>query len=84
MKGGFLLYRCRVCGKRYDGVHCLDVLLTVSALMTGMELPKVRNLVCHRDRPGNIIHEGYADYDDQRAGLTITDAGKAYLDSLQP
>ena|SRR5579871_543490 len=43
---------------------------------------KVRNIISHRDGPGNIIHDGYAEYIQQDEGLEITGAGLAYLDSL--
>src|SRR5258708_7354495 len=40
---------------------------------------KVRNIISHRDQPGNIIHDGYAEYIDADEGLKITDAGLAHL-----
>lgn len=35
---------------------------------------QVRNLVSHRDTPGNIIHEGYASYRPRH--IAITDSGR--------
>jgi|32_taG_2_1085360.scaffolds.fasta_scaffold13430_1 hypothetical protein len=42
---------------------------------------QVRNITSHHNSPGNFIHEGYL----QRiaGGLQITDAGRAYIASLE-
>ncbi len=39
----------------------------------------VRNIVSHRTSPTNLIGVGYAEYDKERRGLRITDAGRVYL-----
>ena len=39
----------------------------------------VRNLVSHRDNPGNLIKEGWADYSKTRRGLRITQEGRRHL-----
>ena len=39
----------------------------------------VRNLVSHRDTPGNIVCDGYAEYDSRRNGLSITERGRQHL-----
>ena len=41
---------------------------------------KVRNLISHRS--SNFISEGYAEYDNDRKGLRITDLGRKLLDKL--
>lgn len=38
---------------------------------------KVRNMIPHRDAPGNIIAEGYAEHID--GGMRITEDGMNYL-----
>jgi hypothetical protein len=39
----------------------------------------VRNMVSHKEAPGNIIAEGFAEHLGARIGLKITDAGRAHL-----
>lgn len=39
----------------------------------------VRNIVSHRDTPGNLIKEGWADYDKRKRGLRITPEGRRHL-----
>lgn len=39
----------------------------------------VRNMVSHKDLPGNIIAEGFAEHLGARTGLKITDPGRAHL-----
>jgi hypothetical protein len=39
----------------------------------------VRNMVSHRHSAGNIVFDGYADYDEARRGLTITQKGRDHL-----
>ncbi|WP_217363037.1 helix-turn-helix transcriptional regulator [Roseicella sp. DB1501] len=36
----------------------------------------VRNIVSHREVPGNILCDGLAEYDGKRRGLRITEAGR--------
>ncbi len=43
---------------------------------------KVRNLISHRHNENSFIHNGYAEYDEQRHGLRITDAGRRLLRQL--
>lgn len=43
---------------------------------------KVRNLISHRNNQNSFISNGYADYDDVREGLTITDNGRGLLQEL--
>jgi hypothetical protein len=38
---------------------------------------KVRNIKSHKNTPGNIIHDGYAE--DVPDGFQITDAGREFL-----
>ncbi|SFO77769.1 hypothetical protein SAMN04488056_112162 [Cohaesibacter marisflavi] len=40
---------------------------------------KVRNMVSHKESPNNIINLGFAEYDEERKGLVITDAGRAKI-----
>jgi hypothetical protein len=40
---------------------------------------KVRNIISHKDTPGNPIHDGLVIYHSKRHGLEITDAGRAFL-----
>lgn len=42
---------------------------------------KVRNIISHKNTPGNPIHDGLVLYHSQKHGLEITDAGRAYLKS---
>ena len=39
----------------------------------------VRNMVCHKTAPGNIIAEGFAEHLGLRRGLQITVAGHTHL-----
>lgn len=39
----------------------------------------VRNMVSHKDMPGNIIAEGFVVHAGRREGLKITDAGRLHL-----
>jgi len=39
----------------------------------------VRNMISHRNDPGNIVESGYTIYDGKRKGLQITDAGRALV-----
>lgn len=39
----------------------------------------VRNVVSHRDTPGNLIEEGWAEYEKGKRGLRITQAGREHL-----
>lgn len=39
----------------------------------------VRNIVSHRETPGNLIKEGWAEYDKGRRGLKITPEGVRHL-----
>ncbi|CAA6604028.1 hypothetical protein MTBLM1_20150 [Rhodospirillaceae bacterium LM-1] len=40
---------------------------------------KVRNIISHKNVPGNPINDGLVIYHSKRHGLEITDAGRAYL-----
>lgn len=42
---------------------------------------KVRNIISHKNVPGNPIHDGLVIYHNRRHGLEITDAGRAFLRS---
>lgn len=39
----------------------------------------VRNMVSHRHSAGNIVFDGYAEYDEVRHGLKITQKGRDHL-----
>ena len=39
------------------------------------------NMISHEEAGGNIVREGYAEY--ERGGLQITDAGRAYLKKMR-
>lgn len=43
---------------------------------------KVRNLISHRHSENSFIANGYAEYDDARRGLRITDDGRELLRRL--
>jgi hypothetical protein len=43
---------------------------------------KVRNLISHRRSSNSFIQNGYASYDEDRRGLSITEAGRALLRQL--
>lgn len=43
---------------------------------------KVRNLISHRTNANSFISNGYADYDDERRGLSITESGRDLLRRL--
>ncbi len=43
----------------------------------------VRNIVSHRDTPGNLIELGYVEYEKAKRGLRITSAGQQYLLHVQ-
>ena len=43
---------------------------------------KVRNLVSHRGSPSSFIATGFADYEDERRGLKITESGRDLLARL--
>jgi len=40
---------------------------------------KVRNVVSHRNNPNGIVASGWAVYDEQREGLTITPLGRQHI-----
>ncbi len=40
---------------------------------------KVRNLISHRSSTSSFIYNGFAEYDEQRRGLRITDKGRTLL-----
>lgn len=42
---------------------------------------KVRNLVCHRDASTSLESRGFATYDADLEGWTITDQGRDFVDS---
>lgn len=42
----------------------------------------IRNIVSHRDVPGNIVYEGFVNYNWRNGLLSITDNGRLYLDSV--
>jgi hypothetical protein len=42
----------------------------------------IRNIVSHRDNPGNLIHDGYVSYDKTTRMLSITRNGEYFLDSF--
>lgn len=39
----------------------------------------VRNIVSHRETPGNLIQMGWAEYDKAKRGLRITREGRRYI-----
>jgi transcriptional regulator with XRE-family HTH domain len=39
----------------------------------------VRNIVSHREAPGNLIRDGWAEYDKAKRGLRITPEGRKHL-----
>lgn len=41
----------------------------------------VGNIVSHRASDGNMIHDGYAEYDEPNKSIRITDLGIEYLKS---
>lgn len=43
---------------------------------------KVRNLICHRHGVNSFIVQELANYDEDREGLEITQAGRGLLDNL--
>lgn len=43
---------------------------------------KVRNMISHRHSAGSFIQNGFAEYDEERRGLRITEAGRALLKKL--
>jgi hypothetical protein len=43
---------------------------------------KVRNMISHRYSSNSFIYNGYADYDEERRGLRITDVGRELLRKL--
>ena len=43
---------------------------------------RLRNIVSHRGSEGNIIYEGYVEYDEESHSLEITEAGKKYAQRL--
>lgn len=43
---------------------------------------KVRNMISHRTSGSSFIYNGFADYDETRRGLRITDAGRSLLAKL--
>jgi len=43
---------------------------------------RVRNTISHKSQRGNIIHEGYAEHDEQAKGVRITPAGRAFLSQI--
>lgn len=43
---------------------------------------KVRNLISHRNNENSFIRNGYAEYDEKRRGLRITEAGHRLLNQL--
>lgn len=45
---------------------------------------KVRNLISHRHSPNSFIANYFAEYDSQRQGIRITDAGRRLLEQLSP
>ena len=42
----------------------------------------VRNIVSHRNTPGNPIAKGFANYDESRNGLGITEKGREFLSDV--
>lgn len=42
----------------------------------------VRNMVSHKQVPGNILAEGFAIHTGRKQGLKITDAGRLHLKNL--
>jgi hypothetical protein len=40
---------------------------------------KVRNLVSHRSSSSSLVKKGYAEYDKDKRGFTITEAGRNFL-----
>jgi len=43
---------------------------------------KVRNLVSHRDGQKSIFRRGYAEYVENEKGISITEAGRRFLDQV--
>lgn len=43
---------------------------------------KVRNLISHRKAPTSFIANGYAEHDEKRNGIQITEAGRKLLQTI--
>jgi len=63
LKGGFLIYKCRMCGEEYSNTHAPDIQLCLISIITGNDsiiqqwsgiIPIMLDLHCHSDGTDGI------------------------------